>query len=325
MPSNPTPGQVHIDRALTNMMVAYEQEDSAFIAGKVFPQVNVQKQTDRYFVWDRSDMFRDKMEPVGPGGEAPIGIKRLSTDSYRCEVYKYAELLDDQTLANADDPLDLERMTVRSIAHAGLLKKETTWVSKFLTTGVWGLDREGVASGASSDQFVQFDAASSTPIELLRKDMYDMAEENGVMPNTLVVGPHVYRILLDHAEFIARYENVAPAIMNQDLIAAVLGVQRVLVPMAIQNTAVEGAAESNSFIHARSMLLCYAAPSAGIGTPSAGLTFNWTGLQAPGMQMKRIDRPLRDSVQYQGELAYDQKVVAPSLGKFYYNVVATTA
>lgn len=322
MPSNPTPGQVHIDRALTNLMVSYAQEESAFIAGRVFPQVNVSKQTDKYFIWDRADMFRDQMEKVGPGGESPIGIKRLSTDSYDCDVYKYAELLDDQTLANADDPLSLERMTTRSIAQKALLNREVNWASTFLTTGVWGLDRQGVAAGPAGNQFLQFDNASSTPIDLIRQDMYAMAEENGVMPNKLVCGPHVFRVLLDHAELIARYENVMPSIMNKDLIAAVLGVDEILVPMAIQNTAAEGAAESNAFIHGKSMLLCYAAPSAGLGIPSAGYTFNWTGLQAPGMQMKRIDVPLRDSVQYQGEVAYSQKAVAPTLGKFYYDVVA---
>ena len=39
----------HIDRALTNMSIAYAQGANAFIADKVFPIVPVQKRSDVYF------------------------------------------------------------------------------------------------------------------------------------------------------------------------------------------------------------------------------------------------------------------------------------
>lgn len=48
--SQPTASDVHIDKPLTNISVAYIQNTNEFIADKVFPTVPVDKQTDKYFV-----------------------------------------------------------------------------------------------------------------------------------------------------------------------------------------------------------------------------------------------------------------------------------
>ena len=47
----PYSGQVHVDRPLTNISVAYLQNDNDYIADKVFPVVPVMKQSDRFFVY----------------------------------------------------------------------------------------------------------------------------------------------------------------------------------------------------------------------------------------------------------------------------------
>ena len=47
----PTSQDVHVNSILTQMSVAYMQESYAFVASKVFPQINVNKQSDSYFVY----------------------------------------------------------------------------------------------------------------------------------------------------------------------------------------------------------------------------------------------------------------------------------
>ncbi|KKM62911.1 hypothetical protein LCGC14_1516840, partial [marine sediment metagenome] len=56
MPS-PTARQSHIDRALTNVSVAYSNAD--YIGPQVFPTVPVQKQSDKFFVFTKGNWFRD--------------------------------------------------------------------------------------------------------------------------------------------------------------------------------------------------------------------------------------------------------------------------
>ena len=59
MPS-PTQADVHINVPLTNVSVAYMQSSSSFIADKVFPKVPVNKQSDLYWKYSKSDWRRSR-------------------------------------------------------------------------------------------------------------------------------------------------------------------------------------------------------------------------------------------------------------------------
>ena len=102
---NPTSFDVHVDAILTNMSVAYMQEADAFVASRAFPQVQVQKQSDRYFVYDQADFFRDQVQRRADGTQSAGTGYSLSTASYSAEVYALHKDIGDQTRANADDPL----------------------------------------------------------------------------------------------------------------------------------------------------------------------------------------------------------------------------
>ena len=45
----------HIDRALTNMSVAYMQDASNYIADIVFPILPVKRQADLYYIYNTGD------------------------------------------------------------------------------------------------------------------------------------------------------------------------------------------------------------------------------------------------------------------------------
>ena len=54
----PLPSQMHTDKFLTNMSVAFYQEATQFVAGRVFPIIGVQKQSDLYPVFPKSRPIR---------------------------------------------------------------------------------------------------------------------------------------------------------------------------------------------------------------------------------------------------------------------------
>jgi hypothetical protein len=112
--------------------------------------------------------------------------------------------------------------------------------------------------------------------------------------------------------------------MNEQLIAAVLGIGEVIVQMASYNSALEGAAASFGYIHGKSALLLYVPPAPGVNVPSAGYQFVWTGLVGAegGTRVKRFRREEKEADQIEGQLAVDFKVVAPTLGAFFSNAVA---
>ena len=55
-----TASQVHIDQPLTNLTIAYLQSQDNFIADKVFPNVAVDKKTNKFYEYDRENFFRNK-------------------------------------------------------------------------------------------------------------------------------------------------------------------------------------------------------------------------------------------------------------------------
>ena len=68
--SVPGRADVHVDRPLTNLSIAFRQSADAFVADRVFPVVPVSKQTDSFFTIPRGAFLRDQMEKKAPGAGA---------------------------------------------------------------------------------------------------------------------------------------------------------------------------------------------------------------------------------------------------------------
>src|ERR1700704_4925075 len=137
MPS-PYLSQVHVNRPLTNMSLAYIQSETAFVASRVFPMVPVDKKSDRYFIYTKDDWFRDDATLRAPNTESAGGGYDLdNTPTYVCQVYAYHKDIDEQEEANSDVPLNPERDATRFVTRKLLIRQEIQWVSDYFTTGKW--------------------------------------------------------------------------------------------------------------------------------------------------------------------------------------------
>lgn len=330
----PTSGAVHVDSALTNISVAFLQNASHFVAGQVFPNVPVDKQSDRYFTFDRGDFNRDDAQVRAPGTESAGGGYNLdNTPSYFCDVISYHKDIPDAIVANADKAVDLQRAASEFVSHKLLIKKEKDWVSKYFTGGVWTNDYDGVASSPTGAQVIKWsDTTSGDPVGNLRSGKTAILQSTGFMPNTLVLGQEVMDALVDHPDIVDRVKysggvgNGNPAMVNEQTLAALFGLDRVIVSRAIENTAAEKATNAHSFIGGKKALLCYAAPAPSLMAPSAGYTFSWTGyLDAGndfGMATTRFRMDHLKSERVEGEIAMAHKLVSADLGFFWDAIVA---
>lgn len=319
--AQPHTGQVHVDRPLTNISVAYLQKQSAFIAGRVFPMVPVDKQSDSYFKYTKGDWFRDEARPRAPGTESAGGGYTLATDTYNCKVEAFHKDVDDQTRANSDAPLNPDRDATEFVTQRLLLRGERDWVSKYFGTGVWGTDKTG-----GSDFTVWSNYASSDPIADFALGIETILKNTGMRPNLAVLGYPVYKALRNHPDLVDRIKyTVAGGIPTNQAMAEILGVGELLVAEAVYNSAVEGAAVSMDFIHGKHALLCHRATSPSLLTPSAGYTFAWKGVSqgmgtTVGIGRFRMEHLKSDRIE--GEIAYDHKVVATDLGYFFSGAVS---
>jgi hypothetical protein len=330
MAQQPTSSQVHVDQPLTQISIAFLQDARNFVADQVFPKIGVSKQSDRYYTYDRGEFNRDEMALRAPGTEsAGSGYSIDNTPTYYCPVYAMHRDIDDQVRANADSVLSLDREAAEYLSHKALIKKEKLWVSKFFAGGLWtGGDLDGVAATPGAGEMLQWNDASSTPIEDVRAGATAILQSTGMMPNTLVLGHEVFAALLDHPDIIDRLKYGqtpgSPAMAGRDSLAALFGVERLFVMRSIENTAAEGASADHAFIGGKKALLCYSAPQPGLMTPSAGYTFQWTGMAGggEGVRVKRMRMEHLESDRVELQMAFDQKLIASDLGYFWDTAVA---
>ncbi|MCP4603227.1 MAG: hypothetical protein GY847_22380 [Proteobacteria bacterium] len=321
MGSKPLPSDVHVNKPLTNVAMRYLQDEKEFIAGKVFPEVPVMKQSDVYYKFDKADWFRTETGPRPLASETAGATFGVSTDNYYCKVEGLHSDIDDRLRANADSIFKLDKIHTELVTRKNLLRREIQFGSTYFTTGVW----TGSSTGTDIVPTTLFDVSGSSPLEVIGDEMDAMEEKTGFRPNKLTTGRDVWTKLKNHAEIIGRLGDAKDKFATQRFVAALLGLDEVLVSGVTNNTAVEGAADVMAYMYKKNMLLTYSPKAASIELPSAGYTFNWTnylGANASGHRISKFRMEPIKSDRIEGEMAYDQKLTGADLGVFFHGVIS---
>jgi hypothetical protein len=315
----PTRNSVHVDALLTNISVAYIQDRSKYVATQVFPIITVDKVSDLYFTYTKNDWFRDEAQRRADSTESAGSGYNLTTASYNADVWAFHKDIGNQTRANADNPINLDTEATEFVTQRLLLRQERKFVSDVFTTGVWGTDR--TLSG--TDQWSDF--VNSDP-----RDDVDTAVEailgvTGFRPNTMVVGWQVWRQLKNHPDFREQIKYTSADNMTPGMVARMLEIDRFIIASSIYATNVEGATGAYAFNFGKSAWIGYVNPSPGLLAPSAGYTFAWDGVSGTlgaNVGISSIDMPLKKATRIEGEIAFDNKIVATDLGYFISAAVA---
>ena len=325
---NPTAGDIHVNRPLTNFGQKFLQSQTMFQAFRAMPNLPVSKQSDLYWKFDRGDFYRDEAKERADNTEAATGGFKVSTDNYFAKVYAFASDISDRQRANQDEGINLERSKTEFVTHKLLIKREVDFTSAFFNTGIWTTDRAGVTSSPSGSQFIKWSQAASDPISDVRTGVRTVHGTTGYRPNKMLIGREAYDTLLDNDAILDRIQGGSttgnPANVNRQLIAALFELDDIIVMDSVKNSAVKGAADSIGFIGGDNALLYYAPNSISQEEPTAGVQFSWTGFMGStnsGMRIKRYRlAEEREADRVEGQMAYDYKVVAPDLGYFFSDV-----
>lgn len=322
----PTLSEVHINKPLTNISVAYIQDASEYIASKIFPIVGVSKASDKYFTYDKNDWFRDEAQLRAPATESAGGGYNLSDDSYMCEVWAFHKDIDAQTESNYDEPLDADRDATEFVTQRLLLKRDKLFLDNFLTTSVWDTDKQGGASGSSPD-FVQWDDfTNSDPIGDITGWRRTVKKTTGLKPNKLLIGGLVWDKLKDHPDILERIKYTREALnINPSLVARAFDLDDIVIAEAIEATNNEGATAAYDHMVGDKALLYYTPRRASILQPAAGYIFAWTGYagaNAYGIGMDSFYMKAIKSRRIEGEMAFDIKKVGGDLAVYLYDVLS---
>jgi hypothetical protein len=333
----PTRSDVHVNRPLTNMSIAYIQRAQDFVADKVFPILPVMKQSDRYFKYTKDYWFRTQAQKRAPATEsAGGGFKIDNTPTYFADVWATHMDIDDQTRANADEPVDLDRDATLYVTQQLLLRREIQFVNNYLSTNIW---QGYVVGGSPVDANInigapfhgQWDTTNSNPMADVDYLRQFVKSQTGFLPNSLTVAPDVFFALRNNAAVLDRIKYTQRGIVSEELLAALFGVEKFLVASAVLNSSQEGPQGSNpaggsfNYLFSNKFLLSYANPAPSILQPSAGYIFSWQGLFGAGAQGNRIKVFRMEQLEadrVEGEMAFDMHQVGLDLGVLGYNVLS---
>lgn len=319
--AQPTLAGVHVDRPLTDISVAYVQNAENFISNRVFPVVPVDKASNKYFVYDKNDFLRNDVQKRADATESAGSGYDLTTADYSADVWATHMDIGEQVMANYDIPLFPMRDATVFVSQKMMQKQETEWVSSFFTTGVWGTDITGAASGTNT---YWSNETSSDPITNIETGKETILQNTGFEPNTLVLGYQVFRHLRHHPDVVDRVKYTSSNTVVASIIGALFEVERVFVAKAVKATNLEGETPNYDFTHGKHAWLGYVNPSPSVLTPSAGYRFEWTGVSkglgvGVGVRQFFMDKEAATRVEIQS--AWDDKVVASDLGYFWNGIV----
>lgn len=313
---------VHVNVPLTNISIAYIQDQNVFVSDKAFPEIPVANQSNSYYEYDVGEFATNEVEARAPNTESQ-GITLVpSTDSYNCRVYGLHIDIPDEIRLNADSQVQLDRAVTIALTQRGLIRKERQWMSDYFKAGVW--------TGDVADQNPLWNAANSNPLPSIRTAARSMLQTTGFRPNIALMGAHVYDVLLDHDKIVGRFDRGqtpggAADPTNRQL-AALLRLEAVYPIEGIYNTADLNDDASMAFVASdEGVLLLHRPSSPGLMTPSCGYTFQWTRYTRAnrrGMRIRKFRMEARQADRIELLMAYDMKRTGMSLGRFFANTLS---
>ena len=298
------------DKYLTNFSLQVAQDINAFNVLDVIPTINVEQQSGLYRIFEAETLRKVQVRPVASGAQTTAGDFGYGKGQYNCQLRGLHVDIDPALRVNATD-INIERDTTSFLVSQMALEKTTRFVDTFFADGVWG---ETLKGGTG---FKQFDDTTSDPIRVITDAMFRQQLASGFKPNTMWISRRVFNDLLQHPEIVDRInrgQTSGPAIANAETLAAIFGLNKVIVIEAI----VKDENDNNAMIGDNKILLAYVNANAGTQSATAMAHINWVGLgryMTLGQSIIKMNHPLVDGVT-RLEIKYADHLVvtAPSLG-----------
>ena len=327
---NPQPGDLHVNKPLTDVCVSYMQQDDHFAYWKLFPPVSVQKQSDIFAVFPKGAWFRNDAEYRANGTES-AGGQGFDVDlskTYYCNIIGRHYDVSDNQRANFDNPIfDPEKNATKFVSAKLMLAAEASFAAKFFAAALWSNNPVGGVSGGGTDFVFWSDYVNADPIADVDVWKNAILNATGKEPNRLLIGNDVWLILKNHPAILARMSVTQQRTLTVKLVAEILELDKLVVGKSIYNAAAIGATDDIKPFYTKDALLTYSNPNdkPDINDPSAGYSFVWAGRLGSNNQGARIKKFRMEHLtadRVEGELCIDQRIVASDLGVFFNGAIA---
>lgn len=313
----PTINQVHVDAALSDLSVAYRQERPP-VSDLLFPRIPVTFQSDKYYIWNKGDMWRSEAKKRAPGTLFARAGLRLSTESYLAEQYALEYEMPDEIRANQDAAVDIETTGTMWLTDQLSLIKDLRFAADFFTASSgWTPGTVGTAWD---------NASSGTPVTAIAGGVRLLRQALGATNMHRIVGlggEKIRTALLtsDQVRDRTKYVQAGTQQAIEASLAAVLGLDELIIDSRQYNTAGERKTPSYSAVFDNDFLIVAVPRAPGRMTPAAGYTFAWDEGGRGDMYVEQYRDEKQKQDVLRGVCHFDQKQVAADLGVFFENAV----
>ena len=313
---------------LTNLSVAHFQPDDWFVSPFIFPIVPVQLSTSHYYKFSKADLARDNVQRKPQFGKAQPMIFGSEEALYKCEVDQIIVGIDqigtlDYQRAGAPGISDPRRAKVRLATEQMKLHMDRVFAEGYFKTGIWTNEYTGVTGAApAGKQFYKFDDANFDAVHFFGGLRTEMKRNGRRNPNTLALGVEAYEGLKRNPEILERVKysgsTANPATINQNVLAQLLEIDRVVVLNSTYNAGGLGEEDMQFICDSKGALLCYAAQNPAIDEASAGYTFAWDMLgNGQYLAFDQYEGEKGTHTEYvEGLMSYTPEKVCDELGYF---------
>lgn len=293
----PLKSQLHVNKLLSNVSVQYKNEE--YVWDKLFPQVPVEKDTDLFRVYDRN--FKVPETKRAPKGVANEFSFEFSNSSYALEQHALKDYVGvDEEQQNDQGSLQVD--TTESLTDAIYRRMELSVAALFTTTN-WSLN-VSLAAGADFGS----NTTTSNPILIYDTGAATVVANSGKTPNFGYIPFAGFLNVKNHVSVLDRVKYTSSEV-SQAMIQALIGLQELHVPKAVQDTAADGLSPVMSNFFGSSSFLGWKPASAGLKTPSCAYMF----ISSKPRVRSWVDNE-RNATAIEVEVKFQPKVVASLTG-----------
>lgn len=293
----PARSEVHVDAVLGNL--AREFMFPGMIADRIAPRVNVKKDSDKYWLFGREEIrlkLDGEGDAVAPGSPAPdFDWKPTGTATYSAIKRALKDKVLDETIRNADDPINPVSRTIEKLTRNLMLYRERR-VAKLFTTGIV----------STSTPAIKWDVATADIEDDIRAAKEAFRLSAGGYPNTIVMSSTVAAFVVLYLKASAEISFMEKSTINK--VPDRLWDMDVVVCQGMFNSAGEGLAEVIADIWPDTVTLAYINPAKKPSTQDS--TFVWSFTPVPFRVRRWRDEEIEATI-YEVGMYIDEKVVAP--------------
>lgn len=309
--ANPLLGSMKVDKLLTQFSIAYRNED--YISEMIMPIIKVKQRTGKFAKYGKENLKLEDNMLRAPGTQARTFDYSVSQGTYTCSEHALEKIVPDEFVLNSDDPYDPKR-------DATVFSVDKIWGAQENALAVSMSDTTILTNNVTltlTDQWSDY--VNSDPLDDFRTARTAIKAATGKSANVAVFGWETWLQLQNHPDIIDRVKATGATSIDamKKAVADLIEVKSVLIGDAIKNTAVDGQADSLSFVWGKHAWLLHVAPRPSLMSSSFGYTMK---------DMNRVVDSRRDEARL-GDVvrvrdSFDQTIVDVDLAYFIKNAVA---